>query len=85
MALDAEYYAAPSGLKYLLASIPGASLPSAPGYYISRLQRENQSSLRYGRSRFLYLLIQIVDLKTDRTGAGASDTVEDAHDFAVRN
>ncbi len=37
------------------------------------------------RTRFLYLLIQIVDLKTHRTGAGASNAVKDAHDFAVGN
>ncbi len=30
-------------------------------------------------------LIQIVDLKANRTGARSSDSVEDAHDFAVRN
>src|SRR5712671_3818438 len=30
-------------------------------------------------------LIKIIDLKTNRAGAGASDTVEDTHDFAVRN
>ena len=30
-------------------------------------------------------LIQIVNLKANRTGAGASDAVKHAHDFAVRN
>jgi hypothetical protein len=39
----------------------------------------------YRRARFLYPLIKIVDLKADRTGAGASDAIQHSHNFPIRN
>jgi hypothetical protein len=59
--------------------------PSSSTSVTSLKRGANENSvypcLREGPSK----LIQIVDLKANRAGARASDAVEDAHDFAVRN